>query len=238
VPGTVPANSSKTQPVATARKAAPRLRDGAQTRAVLLAAARAEFAAKGFAGTRVDEIAQVAGVNKQVIYHHFGNKDGLFRTTLEAGYEQVRKTNLSYVESTKPLPPADAVRQLAEHMFDRFLKHTEMVELVLEENRQKGKHLIRKELIAEANRPLIDHIAKVLRQGETDGSFFPGNDARQFFFDMVSLCMFYFANVHTMSAALAHNLASPASARARRAHIVQTLLRSLGVAAKADPPRR
>lgn len=216
-------------PTAAAVASARRPRDGTQTRAALLAVARQEFAVKGFAGTRVDEIARVAGINKQVIYHHFGNKDGLFRTTLEMGYEQVGKSNTAYVQAVKPMPPADAIRHLAEHMFDRFLKHTEMVELVLEENRQKGRHLIRKDLIADANRPLIDYVRDVLRLGEASGSFTPGNDAKQFFFDMVSLCMFYFANVHTMSAAMVENLSSAASAKRRRAHIVRTLLRSLGV---------
>ena len=221
--------SRKTKSSPSPERPVPRVRDGAATRAALLAAAREEFAIKGFAGTRVDEIALMAGINKQVIYHHFGNKDGLFRTTLEQGYEQVRKTNLAYVKAVKPMAPADAVAHLVEHMFDRFTRNTGMVELVLEENRQKGKHLIRKDLIADANRPLIDHVAQLLAQGEVEGIFLPGNDAKQFFFDVVSLCMFYVANVHTMSAALVENLGSAASARRRRAHIVRCLLRSLGV---------
>ena len=39
----------------------------------------AEFAEKGFAGARVGEIAQRAGVNKQLISYYFGGKDGLYR---------------------------------------------------------------------------------------------------------------------------------------------------------------
>lgn len=204
-----------------------RPRDGERTRQALLRVAREEFAVKGFEGTRIDEIAEGAGVNKQVIYHHFGNKHGLFRATLEAGYEQVLKSNIAYVEGASGHAPAEGIRLLIEHMFDRFLRHTEMVELVLEENRQKGRHLIRKDMIAAANQPLIDHIARLLGEGEARGEFIADNDARQFFFDMVSLCMFYFANVHTMSAALRQDVRTASSARKRRAHIVQTLMRSL-----------
>lgn len=220
----------------SARDEAPagRRRDAVQTRLALLAVARREFAGKGFAGTRVDEIAQHAGVNKQVIYHHFGNKDGLFRATLEAGYEQVRRSNVAYVESARDLGAAEGVQHLVEHLFDRFLHHTEMVELVLEENRQKGRHLIRKDLIAAANQPLIDHIARLLRDGEAKGAFRAGVDARQFFMDAVSLCMFHFANVHTMSAALQQDLGTPARARKRRAHIAQALLRSVQAGAARE----
>lgn len=45
----------------------------------ILEAARAEFAAHGFAGARVERIARAADCNKQLIYHYFGNKEGLSR---------------------------------------------------------------------------------------------------------------------------------------------------------------
>ena len=67
-------------------------RDPEGTRAALLDAALAEFAAKGRAGARTSAIAARAGVNKQLISHHFGGKDGLYRalverwTAEEAGY--------------------------------------------------------------------------------------------------------------------------------------------------------
>ncbi|AEW98129.1 MULTISPECIES: TetR/AcrR family transcriptional regulator [Streptomycetaceae] len=52
------------------------------TRARLLAAARAEFAAYGMSGARVDRIAHEAGVNKQRIYGYFGSKEQLFATVV------------------------------------------------------------------------------------------------------------------------------------------------------------
>ena len=53
-----------------------------RTRARILAAALAEFAARGFAGARVDAIARRASVNKRMLYHYFGNKEDLFRAVL------------------------------------------------------------------------------------------------------------------------------------------------------------
>lgn len=54
-------------------------RDPERTKARILQAALEEFAAKGFAGARVGEIAARAGVNKQLISYYFGGKEGLFR---------------------------------------------------------------------------------------------------------------------------------------------------------------
>ena len=46
--------------------------------AVNAEAARAAFAEGGLEGARVDDIARRAGINKQLVYHYFGSKDGLF----------------------------------------------------------------------------------------------------------------------------------------------------------------
>ena len=54
-----------------------RRRDPERTKTALLDAARAEFAEKGLAGARVDEIAARAGFNKQMISYYFGGKEGL-----------------------------------------------------------------------------------------------------------------------------------------------------------------
>jgi TetR/AcrR family transcriptional regulator len=48
----------------------------------LLAAAAAEFAARGFAGANVDRIARAARVNKAMIYYHFKSKAALYREIL------------------------------------------------------------------------------------------------------------------------------------------------------------
>jgi AcrR family transcriptional regulator len=60
-----------------------RRRDPEGTREALLDAALHEFSRRGLAGARTSEIAARAGVNKQLISHHFGGKDGLYRALVE-----------------------------------------------------------------------------------------------------------------------------------------------------------
>jgi TetR/AcrR family transcriptional regulator len=57
-------------------------RNPQRTRRRILSAALQEFAAKGFAGARVDTIARRAAINKRMLYHYFGNKEHLFRAVL------------------------------------------------------------------------------------------------------------------------------------------------------------
>jgi TetR/AcrR family transcriptional regulator len=52
-------------------------------RADILVAAEREFGSAGFSGGRIERIAAAAGVNKQLLFHYFGSKDGLFVAALE-----------------------------------------------------------------------------------------------------------------------------------------------------------
>src|SRR3954451_12770172 len=63
---------------------ATRERNPERSRERLLEAALEEFADKGYAGARVDAIAVRAGLNKQLISHHFGGKEGLYRAVMES----------------------------------------------------------------------------------------------------------------------------------------------------------
>lgn len=53
----------------------------------ILEAAAAEFADRGFEGTRMEHVAKRAGYNKALVYRYFKDKDGLFRATLRHRFE-------------------------------------------------------------------------------------------------------------------------------------------------------
>src|SRR3989304_1481094 len=74
-----------------------------RTRDRILASALREFANKGFAGARVDVIARRARINKRMLYHYFGNKEGLFREVLRGKIQQRRS-------GAKPRAPAPRPR--------------------------------------------------------------------------------------------------------------------------------
>jgi TetR/AcrR family transcriptional regulator len=61
-----------------------RQRDAERSRQALLDAALDEFAERGYAGARVADIAQRAGVNKQLINYYFGSKEGLYLAVQQA----------------------------------------------------------------------------------------------------------------------------------------------------------
>ncbi len=57
---------------------------GSTRRSAILDSAVAEFSGHGYQGGRIERIAAAAGANKQLIFHYFGSKDGLYAAAVSA----------------------------------------------------------------------------------------------------------------------------------------------------------
>ena len=78
-------------------------RDAGRTRRRILAAALQEFSAHGFAGARVSRIARRAQANKRMLYHYYGDKEGLFRAVLRHKINERRSRVEAQADSSDPL---------------------------------------------------------------------------------------------------------------------------------------
>jgi len=203
----------------------PRRRNPAATRQKLLAAARREFAASGLAGALVDEIAARAGVNKQLVYHYFGDKDALYLAVLEWVYEEIRaherKLNL------EGLPPERAIRKLIESSFDHLAAHPDFIVLLNDENRGGARHVRRSRRLEAMHSPLVSLVGTILKQGVRAGSFRRGVDPVHLYISIAGLSYFFFSNTATLSAIFGTDLRSTAAKRARRKHVVDLVLGAL-----------
>jgi len=102
--------------------AAPPLRlPAARRRRQLLDVALARFAANGFSGTSMDDVAEAAGVTKPVLYQHFGSKRQLFLELLDdVGAQLVAAIGDATAGADGPRQQVEAgfgayVRLVAEH---------------------------------------------------------------------------------------------------------------------------
>jgi AcrR family transcriptional regulator len=77
---------------------------GEATRDALLAAARALFAEHGYAGVGTEEVVRRAGVTRGALYHHFRDKQDLFRAVFEQTEAEIMQTIIARVEGlTDPM---------------------------------------------------------------------------------------------------------------------------------------
>jgi AcrR family transcriptional regulator len=69
----------------------------------ILDAAKEVFIAKGFDGARMQEIADIAEINKALLHYYFRNKDKLFKAVFEETLLQIGPLVLSFVNEPMPL---------------------------------------------------------------------------------------------------------------------------------------
>ena len=200
-------------------------RDAEASRRLLLAAARAEFASKGLMGARVDEIARLAGLNKQLVYHYFCSKDELYLAVLEGVYAEIRAQE--HALSLSDHPPEQAMIELIGFSFDYLAAHPDFIALLNDENGQGGRHLAASRRMHEMNSPLIALIRRTLRKGADRGVFRRDMDALQLYVSIAGLAYFYFSNNRTLSAIFGRDLGTARSIAARRRHVVDFVMTAL-----------
>jgi AcrR family transcriptional regulator len=202
--------------------AAQRKQDAAETRENILDVATREFADKGLAGARIDEIAELTASSKRMIYYYFGGKDELYRAVLERAYERIRaQEQAAHFED---LPPDQALRAIIGHNFDYHFEHPEFVRLVMNENVHHGEHIARIESMQQRNRSAIDQLAVILERGAAQGLFKPGIDPVDLHTTISALSFYNVSNRHTFLHNFGVDFAAPAVRAKRREQIVQCVL--------------
>lgn len=213
------------RPVARAGVPARRERDPVATQEALLAAAVAEFARAGFAGARVDEIARAAGVNKQLVYHYWGSKQGLYQAALESVYAEIREKERQL--SLDSLAPLDAMAQLVGFSFDYLSLHPEFIALLADENRNEGRFLLASEPLQQMHMPFVEMLEATLQRGVAAGVFRDDYDAINLYISVAGISYFFFSNNHTLSAIFGRQLGSRTALAQRRRHVIAFTLNAL-----------
>ncbi|MFV0243718.1 MAG: TetR family transcriptional regulator [Qingshengfaniella sp.] len=186
------------------KPAPPRKRDAAATRQRILDAARADFAAFGFTGARVDSIARKSQANVQMIYRYFGKKDDLYRAVLVDTYARIRERERR-LDLTRMTPEA-GVRRLITFTFDYMQEDPEFVAIIRNENVLGGGFIRDLPKVAESTTSLIDALADLLARGHESGVFKPNIDPIHLYVMILALCIVPHSQRSTLSVMLRQDL--------------------------------
>lgn len=201
----------------------PQVRDPEATKARILAASKREFARFGLGGARVDAIAAQAKSNKRMMYHYFGNKEQLFRLTLEQAYSDFREAE-ARLELEKEEPIA-AIRKLVAFVWHYFLENPEFITLVNSENLHKAKHLKNSDRSTDMSRSFVARMQQLLEHGAKVGVFRNDLDPVQFNITVAAIGYYYLTNHHTGSIVFERDLMSKDALAARLDFNIKTILR-------------
>jgi AcrR family transcriptional regulator len=200
-----------------------RTQDPEGTRADIIAIASEEFARNGLSGARIDEIAGRTRTSKRMIYYYFGDKEGLYLSSLENAYRVIREGESGL--DVAGLGPTEALRRLVEFTFDHHHRHEPFIRMVMIENIHHGEYLERSSSIRELNSTAIATIESVYRRGVESGLFRPGLDPVELHWQISALCFFNVSNRATFSKIFGRDFGSDKAQATLRRNTVDMILR-------------
>lgn len=200
----------------------PQTRNKERTQSLILAAATEEFAEKGFAGARIEKIAERSGSNKRMLYYYYQNKEDLFLAVMESAYKTIRdaESELHLLD----LQPVEAIRRLITFTWDYYLQHPEFLRLLNTENLYHAEHIRRSKNIGFYNSKLIDTLNEILIRGQSEKLFRGGVDPLQLYISIAALSYFYLSNNDTLSAVFGRDLNTPKAKVERLQHMTDIVL--------------
>lgn len=200
-------------------------RDPDATRARILKAAKAEFARKGLSGARVDDIAARARSNKRMLYHYFGNKEELFRITLEDAYAGIREAEAGL--AIEKDDPVTALQRLVRFTWGYYIANPEFITLVNSENLHKARHIKGSQRLREMSRPFVGRMRELLKRGAEEGLFRSDLDAVQVNITIAAINYYYLTNRFTGSIVFERDLMDKQALEERLTFNIKTVLRAI-----------
>lgn len=114
-----------------------------QRRRVVLEAAVACFARKGFYGTTTNEIAERAGISQPYVYRLFANKETLFAQAVCYVSELMAKTLTAHVAEAGPVPqPPEVALRAARSAYGALIQDRDVLRFLMHANCAAGEPLV------------------------------------------------------------------------------------------------
>ena len=189
----------------------------------ILLAATAVFAQKGLDGSRVDEIAEAAHINKRMIYHYFDSKENLYLEVLRHTYNKLSTIGAWAIQSETD--PEKAIKRAVQEYFYFLAGHDEFVRLLNWESLNNTKYY-------NNSRPQLLDIAEprlreVLQAGQRIGLLRRNLDIRHLLVSINALCLACFSRRETLQPFWQEDLMSPALLEERLAHVMDFIFNGI-----------
>lgn len=193
-------------------------RNADRTRARLLRAAIRLFADRGYHAVAVDEIVRAAKVNKRMVYHYYGSKEGIYRAALVDVYQRIEQAEFHAIESGGV--PKEKLARLLESYFLFLDENPEFVRLLLWENLERGKHIAMKDDVLSKS-TLLQRFRTIVEEGIRRRQFRRNLEVTHLLINFIGLCFIYHSNRFSLSQSLGVNLGDPKVKRAGLKHVLE-----------------
>ncbi|HTJ80528.1 MAG TPA: TetR/AcrR family transcriptional regulator [Polyangiaceae bacterium] len=187
----------------------------------ILDAAEDEFAARGFAGARLREIARAAGVQPALIHHYFVDKKGLYEAVVRRAVDQMSTASWRVLSSETDLD--GIVRGFIDVMVDFSDAHRKLLSIMRSELLTGAGELLA--VVRERSQPILDAIVAITERLQKAGDVRADVDPRDIVRAGLSLVLYPVVDAPVLEALLPEpEDGDPAATLSRRKHVVSGLL--------------
>jgi TetR/AcrR family transcriptional regulator len=138
-----------------------------ETRELILRAAEIEFANRGFARARLEDIAKPVRITRAAIIYHFGDKKALYAAVLESTFAALAERIRAALQADAP--HADRVERLIGAWVDYAAERPTLARLFMREVADSPR-----ELAPELRRlvdPMFSAVTEGIEKGQSQGAF-------------------------------------------------------------------
>jgi TetR/AcrR family transcriptional regulator len=138
-----------------------------ETRDLILQAAETEFANRGFARARLEDIAEPVGITRAAIIYHFGDKQALYAAVLEATFKALAERIRAALEANAP--HAERVEQLIGAWVDYAAERPTLARLFIREVADSPRELAPE--LRHLVDPMFSLVTEGIEKGQQEGAF-------------------------------------------------------------------
>jgi len=205
-----------------------------QTRSEILRAAEAAFAASGFAGARLEDVASQVGVTRAALFHHFRDKRALYEAVIEDVFGSLLDRARALFRGAPSL--AQAIEQAVDLWVDAVWDRPALAHLLLREATNRGAQ---SEAFQRLCAPALRMLQEIFARGERSGEFRPVTRNPFHFVSMIAGgSVFFVAAVPSLAPDLPFDPMSPEQRESHRADVQRVARRLLGLGPRAAPGNR
>ncbi len=158
----------------------------ARTRAEILAAAEAVFAARGFAAARLEDVAQRVGIRRASLVYYFSDKHALYEAVLQGLFGDLAQQYRAVLATRDPLE--QRIEAVIRTWVAYVGKRPAVARILLREAAEPA--FAQGRVVAQQVAPAIAAVAEAIREGQRAGMF-KSIDPIHFIFAVVGATIFF-----------------------------------------------
>jgi len=192
-----------------------------KTRKKILAAALKVFAREGFPDARLRDIAARAGATHNLIRHHFGSKDDLWKAVVDNGLRMREARLRQIIDSGQSMDPVDLFKKLIKSHVLFAAQNAELAKILMHSNSRTSPHL---DYIIEKQQGVLNITEPIFKKVQEHG-YFKGFDHDSFTIYMRAIAETPIATSDLTNRVLKHDIRSEKGIELHTQRVIDFLFR-------------